>query len=263
MTDTPSLDRLAASDLFLLLWDDYGWSSDIGGLAILDGASLLGRDGRIRIEAVRARLEPRLHLVPRFRQLLYRPRLGLGWPLWADAPTFDLADHIRVCPVAAPGGQAQLLAAWRGKRADSDVVGEIERRSVYPQGPAQAEARPVQQLPEARHQVQFRLEVPPYRVDTDATLVVEQAGAIEDGEPADVGGPAIVVPQQEEQVRSGQPFQQTGAGHDVTPLPALAHACLGTCPAYIRRMILCPKSAVGPNISGQPPSITVMPCCRP
>ena len=111
MTDTPSLDRLAASDLFLLLWDDYGWSSDIGGLAILDGASLLGRDGRIRIEAVRARLEPRLHLVPRFRQLLYRPRLGLGWPLWVGAPTFDLADHIRVYPVATPGGQAQLLAA--------------------------------------------------------------------------------------------------------------------------------------------------------
>jgi hypothetical protein len=28
-------------------------------------------------------------------------------------------------------------------------------------------------------------------------------------------------------------------------------------------MILCPRSAVGPNINGQPPSITVMPCCRP
>jgi len=105
------LERVTASDLFLLLWDDYGWSSDIGGLAILDGTSLLDRGGRVRIEAVRARLEPRLHLVPRFRQLLYRPPRGLGWPLWADAPRFDLADHIRVHPVAAPGGQAQLLAA--------------------------------------------------------------------------------------------------------------------------------------------------------
>ena len=44
---------------------------------------------------------------------------------------------------------------------------------------------------------------------------------------------------------------------------ALAHTSLGTCPAYTRRMILCPKSAVGPNISGQPPSITVMPWARP
>jgi WS/DGAT/MGAT family acyltransferase len=111
MAGTPLLERVTASDLFLLLWDDYGWSSDIGGLAILNGTSLLDRDGRIRIEAVRTRLEPRLHLVPRFRQLLYRPRRGLGWPLWVDAPRFDLADHIRVHPVAAPGGQAQLLAA--------------------------------------------------------------------------------------------------------------------------------------------------------
>ena len=111
MTGTPPMDRVTASDLFLLMWDDYGWSTDIGGLAILDGASLLDPGGRVRIEAVRTRLEPRLHLVPRFRQLLYRPSLGRGWPLWVDAPTFDLADHIRLRPVAAPGGESELLAA--------------------------------------------------------------------------------------------------------------------------------------------------------
>jgi diacylglycerol O-acyltransferase / wax synthase len=105
------LERLTASDLFMLLWDDYGWSTDIGALAILDGASLLDRDGHLRIEAVRQRLEPRLHLVPRFRQLLYRPRRGLGWPLWVDAPCFDLADHIRVHTVGAPADEAQLLQA--------------------------------------------------------------------------------------------------------------------------------------------------------
>jgi WS/DGAT/MGAT family acyltransferase len=110
MAKRPLLERLTASDLFLLMWDDYGWSTDIGGLAVLDGTSLLGPGGRVRIEAVLAQVEPRLHLVPRFRQLLYRPALGLGWPLWVDAPGFDLADHIRVHPVAAPGGQAELLA---------------------------------------------------------------------------------------------------------------------------------------------------------
>jgi hypothetical protein len=35
-------------------------------------------------------------LVPRFRQLLYRPRRGLGWPLWVDAPSFNLAGYLRV-----------------------------------------------------------------------------------------------------------------------------------------------------------------------
>ena len=111
MAEARALERLTASDLFLLLWDDYGWSTDIGALAILDGTRLLDRDGRVRVDAVRRHLEPRLHLVPRFRQLLYRPRLGLGWPLWVDAPSFDLADHVRVHPVAKPGDQAQLLQA--------------------------------------------------------------------------------------------------------------------------------------------------------
>src|SRR6266511_1628717 len=111
MAETRRLERLNASDLYLLLWDDYGWSGDIGVLAILDGTRLLDRDGRVRIEAVRERLEPRLHLVPRFRQRLCRPRLGLGWPLWVDAQSFDLADHVGVFPLAAPGDQAQLLQA--------------------------------------------------------------------------------------------------------------------------------------------------------
>jgi WS/DGAT/MGAT family acyltransferase len=105
------LDRLTAQDLLMLGADDFGWSEDIGVLAVLDGTRLLDGAGRVRIDELRRRLEPKLHLVPRFRQLLYRPRLGLGWPLWVDAPAFDLADHVRVHQVAAPGDQARLLAA--------------------------------------------------------------------------------------------------------------------------------------------------------
>ena len=111
MAEPRVLERLTASDLFMLLWDDYGWPNQIAGLAILDGTSLLDRDGHLRVEIVRRQLEPRLQLVPRFRQLLVRPRLGLGWPLWVDVPRLDLADHLRVHPLAAPGDQAQLLQA--------------------------------------------------------------------------------------------------------------------------------------------------------
>jgi diacylglycerol O-acyltransferase len=113
MLRTLSLDRLTASDIFLLLWDDYGWSSDIGGLAILDGTGLLDNEGRLQVDAVRRHLEPKLQLVPRLRQLLYRPRLGLGWPLWVDAPAFDIADHVRVQQVAPPGDEAELLQTCR------------------------------------------------------------------------------------------------------------------------------------------------------
>jgi diacylglycerol O-acyltransferase / wax synthase len=125
MAQTRLLERLTASDLFMLLWDDYGWSTDIGGLAILDGTTLLDRDGHLRIETIRQRLEPRLHLVPRFRQLLYRPRLGRGWPLWVDAPSFDLADHIGVHALGAPADEAQLLQACQ----------ELARRRLDPARP--------------------------------------------------------------------------------------------------------------------------------
>lgn len=111
MNERRRWERLTASDMFLLLWDDYGWSSDIGALAVLDGASLLEPDGRVKVDRVRRHLEPRLHLAPRFRQLLLRPRLGLGWPLWVDAPRFDIADHVRVHPVAAPGDEPRLVQA--------------------------------------------------------------------------------------------------------------------------------------------------------
>lgn len=38
---------------------------------------------------------------------------GEAWagPLWADAPAFDLSDHVRVVALPAPGDEAQLLLA--------------------------------------------------------------------------------------------------------------------------------------------------------
>ena len=176
MAETPLLERLTASDLFLLLWDDYGWSTDIGALAILDGTSLLGHDGRVRIEAVREQLEPRLHLVPRFRQLLYRPRLGLGWPLWVDAPSFDLADHIRAHPAAAPGGQAQLLAACQ----------ELARRRLDPSRPLW-ELCLLPGLPDRRVGAFLRL----HHVLADGAAALAAIGALLDPAP---GAPAPVEP---------------------------------------------------------------------
>ena len=146
MAETRLLERLTASDIFLLLWDVYGWSTDIGGLAIVDGTRLLDGDGRVRIEEVRRKLEPRLHQIPRFRQLLFRPRPGLGWPLWVDAPSFDIAAHVRVHQISAPGEEAQLLQACQ----------EVARHRLDP-------ARPLWELwllpglPEHRVGLYFRL----------------------------------------------------------------------------------------------------------
>jgi WS/DGAT/MGAT family acyltransferase len=107
----PSIERLTASDLMLIWPEEEGWPQHIGALAILDGRSLIDADGRFRIEAARHHIERRAHLLPRFHQVLYWPRFGLGWPLWADAPSFDIAEHVGVFPVGAPGDEKQLLCA--------------------------------------------------------------------------------------------------------------------------------------------------------
>jgi hypothetical protein len=102
------MERLTAQDQ-LMLWPDEIWPQDIGALAVLDGSSLLDTDGRFRIEAVREAVAARLHLVPRFRQLLYVPPRRLGGPLWVDAANFELSDHIAEFRLPRPGDEAQLL----------------------------------------------------------------------------------------------------------------------------------------------------------
>ena len=119
------MERLGVQDLASVTGDDCGWLWDIGAIGVLDGTGLVDGDGRFRIEAVRRVIEPRLHLVPHSRQLVYRPPPGLGWPLWVDAASFDIADHVRVFPLAAPAGQAQLLATCE----------QLRRRRLDPSRP--------------------------------------------------------------------------------------------------------------------------------
>jgi diacylglycerol O-acyltransferase len=105
-----SIERLTALDQ-LMLRASKAWPQDIGALALLDGTNLLDTSGRLRIEAVRGAIASRLHLVPRLRQVVHVPRRGLGGPLWVDAPSFDLNDHVRVLPLPAGSGEADLLVA--------------------------------------------------------------------------------------------------------------------------------------------------------
>jgi WS/DGAT/MGAT family acyltransferase len=104
------IERLTAEDQ-IMLWPDEIWPQDIGAIAVLDGSNLLEPEGRFRIEVVKEAVASRLHLVPRFRQLLYVPPKQLGGPLWVDAPAFDISEHVRVLPLPARGEEAQPVAA--------------------------------------------------------------------------------------------------------------------------------------------------------
>jgi diacylglycerol O-acyltransferase / wax synthase len=105
-----AIERLTASDL-LMLWPDERWPQDIGALVILDGATLLDSDGRFRIDTVRELVARRLHLAPRFRQVLCVPPKALGGPLWVDAPSMDLASHVAAMPLPPPCDDAEMLLA--------------------------------------------------------------------------------------------------------------------------------------------------------
>jgi diacylglycerol O-acyltransferase / wax synthase len=102
---------VTASDLMLIWPEKQGWPQYIGALVALDGKVLFDADGRFLIEPVRDAIGRMLHLAPRFRQVLYWPRPGLGWPVWVDAQSFDIAEHVRVHPVPPPGDERQLLLA--------------------------------------------------------------------------------------------------------------------------------------------------------
>jgi diacylglycerol O-acyltransferase len=167
------IERLTAEDQ-IMLWPDEIWPQDIGAIAVLDGSSLLGADGRFRIEAVREVVARRLHLVPRFRQLLHVPPPELGGPLWVDAPAFDLADHVGVLPLPAPGDEAQLLI----------TVEELRRRHLDRSKPLW-EMWFLPGLPERRVGVFLRT----HHCIADGIAGVATLGTFLDVDPDSVGAP--------------------------------------------------------------------------
>ena len=119
-----TIDRLTPLDR-LMLGASRRWPQDIGALAILDGATLFDAAGRLSMGAIRHAIEARLHFVPRFRQLIYTPRRGLGGPFWVDAPDFDLTEHVQEYQIPPPGNEAGLLK----------VVEQLRRRPLDPTRP--------------------------------------------------------------------------------------------------------------------------------
>jgi WS/DGAT/MGAT family acyltransferase len=78
----------------------------VGGLLVLDPSGVPG--GEVTLSALRAVLEPRLHLAAPLRQRLVEVPLGLGRPYWVDDPEFDLEFHLREVALPLPGNPQQL-----------------------------------------------------------------------------------------------------------------------------------------------------------
>ncbi len=83
-----------------------------------------GRRARPTVEALRASIDARLPLMPRFRQRLVSPPAGMGDPFWVDDPDFRVAGHVE--GYTAPG-EAMDRASF-GALTDALLSDPLDRR---------------------------------------------------------------------------------------------------------------------------------------
>jgi diacylglycerol O-acyltransferase len=69
-------------------------------------------------DAVAARVESRLHLIPRYRQKLDHAPLGIAKPAWVDDTGFDLHWHLRHATVGGREDLAAYVAREMSRRLD-------------------------------------------------------------------------------------------------------------------------------------------------
>jgi hypothetical protein len=113
----PTVEILSTQDATLWWVQGLDTPLHIGALAFFDGGPLREPDGRIRIDAIRARIGAQLEHTPRFRQRLVELPLGQGLA-WIDDDHFDLAHHVRL--TALPPARRRPGAARPGDRPAGD-----------------------------------------------------------------------------------------------------------------------------------------------
>jgi diacylglycerol O-acyltransferase / wax synthase len=105
----PRYDRLTALDESFLHLERPETPMHVGAVAVLERGPFYDADGRFRLDDVRALVASRLQLIPRFRKRVMPVPFGRGRPVWVDHDRFDIADHVRLTTLPAPGNRRQLF----------------------------------------------------------------------------------------------------------------------------------------------------------
>jgi len=95
------MDRLTSFDTSFLANEKSNGHMAIGALLMCEGGAPSEDDFLTHIRS-------RVHHLPRLRQRLLYPPLGLGTPFWVDYPRFDIHQHLRRVTLPAPGTEAQF-----------------------------------------------------------------------------------------------------------------------------------------------------------
>jgi diacylglycerol O-acyltransferase / wax synthase len=98
------MDRLTSFDTSFLANEKSNGHMAIGAVLVCEGEPPSH-------EEFLASIRSRLHLLPRLRQRLSYPPLGLGRPFWVDHAEFDVHEHVSRKVLAAPGDDEQFRTA--------------------------------------------------------------------------------------------------------------------------------------------------------
>jgi diacylglycerol O-acyltransferase len=102
------MDRLTSFDTSFLANERSNGHMAIGAVLVCEGEPPSEDD-------FAAHIRSRVHLLPRLRQRLAVPPLGLGTPFWVDDPEFELGNHVRWAKLPEPGGDGEF----------HELVGEV------------------------------------------------------------------------------------------------------------------------------------------
>jgi diacylglycerol O-acyltransferase / wax synthase len=103
---------LSAADRASLASERGPVNMAVGGALVFDGGDGLSYD------AVRERLQGRLHLIPRYRQKLIDAPLGIAGPEWVDDEDFDLDWHLVHAKLPDPDGLADYVGRVMSRKLD-------------------------------------------------------------------------------------------------------------------------------------------------
>jgi WS/DGAT/MGAT family acyltransferase len=100
-------DQLSFLDNSFLIMEGPNSPMHVAGTAMFNGGSVIGPDGAVDIDSIRAYVSSRLHLIPRYRQRLSSLPLQ-GRPIWVDDTHFNIHYHVRHTALPRPGDERQL-----------------------------------------------------------------------------------------------------------------------------------------------------------
>ena len=92
--------RLSGADAAFLYLERKEIPLNIACVCIFDEA--------IPFDEFLANIDSKLHLIPRYRQIVVAPPYNIGYPTWEYDPNFNIRRHILQAHLDAPGGETEL-----------------------------------------------------------------------------------------------------------------------------------------------------------